>query len=203
MRKSAIDGGTPQNLEWGGHLIPAPEAIFPDWAVKQSKLGAYGALSAVAVRVPFNTRVVVDSGEATAGYVGTGKAIPLAKLSLDGSTQLPLLKVALAIAFTKELMKSWSPATQRNLDDRLTTATVRGLDAALLDPSVAAVTDESPASLLNGISQLSSAGTSAANMATNISTLAQAHLDGGADPSRLIFVCHPQSGLAGRPPSVP
>ena len=194
MQKAAVSGATPGDSAWAGNLTP--DAVHDEWIAKQSSLGAYGAFLQRATRVPFVTRTIVDSGEPTAGFVGRGRAIPLAKLSLDGTTTLPRLKVGLVIAFTKELTQAWNPASLANLEDRMDTAATRGTDQALLDPNIAEVQERNPASLLNGVSQLSSAGTSAANMATDIKTLVQPHLDNGADPQRLLIVAHPTTALA-------
>jgi HK97 family phage major capsid protein len=96
---------------------------------------------------------------------------------------------------TRELVETWSPATQANLNDRLSLAVARGADSAFLNPDNAGTADESPASVLNGISPLGDLTNSAAGALTDIEALLAAHVNASSDLDRVLIAMHPRTAL--------
>lgn len=192
MMKNAVAAAGAASGEWGSSVADfsrnAREWIAPLNA--ETVIGQLGA-----VRAPFKVRVIVETDPASAGFVGAGLAIPMASLSLDATTALERLKIGTIIAFTNELLETWSPGTQANIDARLRLAVQRGLDDELLDVDRAAAAGVRPGSLLNGIVALGTFGSTAATALTSFETLLAALVNNGSDPRRVRIAMHPSTCL--------
>jgi Phage capsid family len=192
MMKAAVSAGGAGSGEWGMEVADFSRNAR-EWVALSNAETVLGRLDCV--RVPFKTRVIVETDPASAGFVAAGVAIPLAQLSLDATTALERLKIGTICAFTNELLEVWGPGTQANVDERLRLAVQRGLDAALLDPERAAANGVRPGSLLNGISPLGDFTNTAAGALTDIEALLGALVDAGSDLRRVRLVTHPRTAL--------
>jgi hypothetical protein len=102
--------------------------------------------------------------------VGQGFPKPAGNVQLQSAT-LPILKASGIIVVTSELLKLTAPASAVVLRREMIRGMSQYLDAQLTDPTVSAVTNVSPASLTNAAPSMASAGSSAANAATDIKKL--------------------------------
>jgi HK97 family phage major capsid protein len=121
-------------------------------------------------RVPFNIRYGIQDGGSTVGWVGQGLPKAVTKLHFT-SGSLGFAKAAGIVVITQELARFSSPSAEMKVRDDLTAQMVQFLDAQFIDPSVAAVANVSPASVLNGASnvrQAAAAWTSMANVLTDV-----------------------------------
>ena len=89
----------------------------------------------------------------------------------------------------------WAPGTRENLDAVLTRAVIRGMDAAALDPDSAAVTDERPASLLNGVAPIAQLGSTVSTVLGQVQDMLEALVDGGSDLDSAVFGMHPYEAI--------
>jgi hypothetical protein len=192
LQKAAVAAGDTTTSGWSSELA-SYFSLAREWVIKVSTKTVLGRLAYT--RAAFLTRTLVSADAAIAGYVGQGRAIPVRKALLASTTTLDRLKAAVIAAVTNELLGSWSPGTQAQLDDTLTRAIVLGLDRALLDPDVAAVVGENPASLLNGVSPLGDFTNTAAGALADIEALLRAHVDAGSDLDRVLIAMHPTTCL--------
>jgi HK97 family phage major capsid protein/HK97 family phage prohead protease len=166
--KSAVGAGTTTDSVWAGPLVYAQDfpAAFLDYLRPQTIIGKLGGLS----RVPFNIRYGIQDGGSTVGWVGQGLPKAVTKLHFT-SGSLGFAKAAGIVVITQELARFSSPSAELKVRDDLTAQMVQFLDAQFIDPSVAAVANVSPASVLNGASnvrQAAAAWTSMANVLTDV-----------------------------------
>ena len=191
--KAAVAAGSTGSADWGDDVANF-YSIASEWISSVSRRTILGRLATV--RVPFLTRSVIETAAASAVFVKPGGAIPARKLGLDDTATLERFKLGTIIAFTSESFVSWSPAIQQNLNDRLGLAVARGLDQGFVDPDSAGAADETPASVLNGVSPLGDFTNTAAGAIADVATLLAAHVDAGSDLDRVLLCMHPSTALA-------
>lgn len=165
--------------------IPAADTVTPGWA---SELAAYGLaedfIQAVRPRTvidrlnqvrrfPFLTNVPVESGPAVGAWVGAGQPIPVGRSTFTNVALQPFLAGVITV-LTRELIDSTQPSAIPAIRESLVRGVVAYLDAQFLDPSVAAVADVSPGSITNGATQVSSTGTTAVAMITDLMSMLDA-----------------------------
>jgi hypothetical protein len=165
LGKAAVNPGTTLEPGWAAPLSPLQplEAAIVELARPMSLLGKIDRL----VRAPFNVSVPVQTGGGTYRWTGQGAPAPVGNLSLSSAT-LPILTASGIIVVTQELLKLTSEASVAFLRNELVRGIAKYVDEQLTDPTVAAVSGTSPASITNGAPSIASAGTSAANALTDI-----------------------------------
>lgn len=185
--KGAVGGGTTQSGNWGENITEL-QNVASEWRIFTQAKTFLGKLPYV--RVPFVTRTGLTSApEAT--FVGAGVGITPAGIASNDSNYLKRTRVATIAVVTNELVRVWAPGTRENLDALLTRSVVRGMDRAALDPDVAAVTDERPASLLNGVAPIGLLGSTVSAVLAQIRSLVEALIAGGSDLDQAMFAMHP------------
>jgi len=125
--------------------------------------------NANSIRIP--SRAANDRGMAPA-FVGEGGVIPVGKMSLASQT-LNRYKVAIISNFTNELLEQSTPNIEALVREAMINDTAFKLDSALLDNS-GAVAGVRPAGLMNGVSATASAGSTAADIITDLKVLLNA-----------------------------
>jgi HK97 family phage major capsid protein len=139
--------------------------------------------------------VLTSADALDADFVAAGAAIPAQQPNLTDSATLTRTKIGVLAFATDELMQTWQPGTLSQLDNILQTAIRRGADRAVLDPDRTAISDERPASLLNGAAPLGSLNSDAAGALSDFEALIGAHIDAGSDLDRLLICLHPKTAL--------
>lgn len=109
-------------------------------------------------RVPFNIKVQRQTSVSSVNWVGEGKPKPVSKGAFDTVT-LGYFKIAGIVGLTDEIVRFASPSSEAMVRDELANAVIKLMDKDFLDPEKAAVANVSPASLTNGVSAISSTGT--------------------------------------------
>ncbi len=189
--RSAMEAGTTTSPAWASELS-AYTSLTREWIDAVTRLSVIGKLNAI--RVPFRTRTIVETGAFSAGWVAEGEPIPFSRATLGATATLPEMKIGVLVPFTDELFASWSPAVLGNMRNSIERAVLYAMDFCLLDPSITA-TDSRPASLTFGITPTQSTGSSDAQAAADLAAMLQALVDGGSDLSRVLIVMAPSSAL--------
>lgn len=178
--KTAVTPGSTTDATWAAPLVVAQNLTneFIELLVAKSIIPRIPGIT----RVPFNVSVPRETTGLSADWVGQGSPKPLTKGALDTVT-LGFNKVAAICVLTQELLKFSSPSAEAMVRDRLVKAITYRTDRDFLDPSKAAVTGVSPASITNSGIAVAASGTSAdafrADFASLLSkyTLANYNLD--------------------------
>ena len=110
-------------------------------------------------RVPFNSRIPRETSVITAEWVGEGRAKPVGQLAFD-TISLTFAKCALIIGLTDELTRFSSPSAETAARDTLAEGITKFIDTQFLSAN-AAVTNVSPAGILNGADTDTASGTDA------------------------------------------
>lgn len=166
--KSGIAAGTTTDASWAGPLVYSENLTseFVEYLRPMTIIGKMAGLR----RVPFNVRYPTQSAGSSVGWVGQGAAKKVGKLTLSYGS-LGFAKAAGIVVITQELARFSSPSAELMVRDDLAAEMQYFLDAQFIDPGVAASANVSPASVLNGatnIRQAAAAWTSAANVETDV-----------------------------------
>jgi HK97 family phage major capsid protein len=185
-----VPGGTTTQTDWAAALVDTTNLAseFVEWLRPQTIIGKFGTGGIPALRtVPFNIRVVGQQSGGTGYWVGEGAPKPLTSFKFGAST-LGYTKVAAIAVITEELARFSSPSAENLVRDALRDALVERIDSDFLDPGVSAIAGVRPASLTNGLTALSSAGTSADNVRTDLGVLLSEYVENNQNPSGIVLV---------------
>lgn len=159
QQKAAVPAASTGVPTWGGNLITDGGVAFADFVEWLRPRTLVGQITDRLRRLPFDTPVLVQGSGGSAKWVKEGAAKPLTQWTYS-RTKLAPLKVAAIAAATKETLMRATPAADALLRDELGRAVGATIDLTFADPTVAAVADTSPGSILNGVAAV---GTSAGN----------------------------------------
>jgi hypothetical protein len=157
LTRTAVPAANTGSATWAGNLITDGGVAFADFVEFLRPRTLLGRISDRLRNLPFDTPVLIQSTGGTAKWVKEGAAKPLTKWQYTRTKLVPL-KVAAIAAATKETLMRATPAADALLRDELARAVGATLDTTFIDPDAAAVTDESPASILNGVTPLTLSG---------------------------------------------
>jgi HK97 family phage major capsid protein/HK97 family phage prohead protease len=192
--KNTIAGGITTDSTWAQPLAyPALANEFVEYARPMSILGKFGTTVGgvtypALMPVPFNVKINRETSVPTGYWVGEGKPVPVSKEAFDAIT-MGYTKVGALTIISRELARFSSPSAEAFVRNALVKSTVAKLDSDLINPDTAAVSNVNPASLTNGLTGLTTAGTSADNVRTDIIKLIAAFQQPyNLDPSNLVLV---------------
>jgi HK97 family phage major capsid protein len=135
------------------------QTVASAWMASLRNVGTFDRMLSSMVQVPIETPRLLVSTSVVAGYSpaeGAGK--PVSKLTFTAEA-LPRLKASALVVTTQELLRSASPAVQQLIDRELQQAVTAATDVKFL------------AELAVGVSPSASAGVTAANTLTNLTTM--------------------------------
>lgn len=176
--KAAVGAGTTTDPKWAGSLVEYQEYAqdFVEFLRPQTIIGRFGQGNIPSLRqVPFNVRIPAQTSGGSANWVGQGKAKPLTKFDFESIT-FGFSKVAAIAVLTDELIRFSNPAADALVRNALAEAVIARLDTDFINPSKAAVTDVSPASITNGITGIPSSGDPDTDAAAAFATFVSADL---------------------------
>jgi HK97 family phage major capsid protein len=191
QKANEINAGDTTTSGWASQLA-AFYQIAGEWINAVSKLTILGKLNYV--RTPFRTRTILSADAVTADFVAAGAAIPAGQGSLSATATLDVLKLGIIAITTEDLLLTWPPGAQQQLENILRTAIVRGMDRVFMS-EVAAVAAERPAGVLAGVAPLTSMTNSAASATSAVETILQAQVSAGSDLTRVLIAMHPATAL--------
>jgi HK97 family phage major capsid protein/HK97 family phage prohead protease len=198
QQKETILGGTSVHATNAGPLVDQTNlsSEFIEFLRPRTILGQFGQGNVPSLRrVPFNIRYVEQTSGGNGYWVGEGASKPLTGYDFSASTLL-YTKVAAIAVITQELARFSSPSAEALVRDSLADSLRERLDKDFVDPGVAAVTAVSPASITNGITPLTSAGTSADNIRTDLQNLFEAFVVANLDPTSAVLIMPQTLALA-------
>jgi len=175
---------------WAAELVAQTTADFIDSLQRDS---LYAALTARGIRFTFGRsgKVVVPgrgtTGDLAGDWIGEGAPIPVKQGNITGVTLSPH-KLAVISTFTRELAAHSTPQIEALIRQMILEDTANALDKFLFDNVAAGSTR--PAGLLNGVTLTPSAGSTNAQIVTDLKTLLTAITSAGGG-RRLAFVMNP------------
>jgi len=146
-------------------------------------------------KVPPLVRILNNQGKSSAAFVGQGKPIRVSKLELSGGV-MNELKVCGIGVFGNEVLQSSSPAADEILSNDLAAACSEAMDQALLDPSNAGVTGESPAAITHGAPSMASTGSTFAQIDADLTNLMQMVVAAGSDMLNSVWIIRPETAIS-------
>lgn len=166
--KAAVNAGTTTDATWAGSMIDYQNLAseFIEFLRPMTIIGKFGVGAIPGLRrVPFNVQMGGQTSGGAGYWVGQGAPKPLTKFDFANMT-LRWAKVANIAVLSNELIRfsgqSGLGAADALVRDALAAAINERIDIDFIDPSKAAVTDVSPASILNGTTPVASGGNTAA-----------------------------------------
>lgn len=162
--KAAVAAGTTSNDAWVGNLVGEETSVYADFVEylrPRTIVGRFGNGGIPSLRrVPFRVPLVGQTSGGSGYWVGEGNAKPLTKFDFSRTTMQPL-KVANIAILTMESVRDSSPSADTLVRDGLVAALAERMDVDFIDPDKAAVAGVSPASITNGVTEISSTGSDA------------------------------------------
>ncbi len=156
-QKAAVAVGTTTGTTYAAPLVYAQNLIaeFVNLLWPMSVMGRLQGLR----RVGFNSRIPRETSVIAAEWVGEGRSKPVGALAFDTVT-LTFAKCALIIGITDELARFSNPNAEVLARDTLAEGITKFVDEQFLSAN-AAVTNVSPAGILNGADTDTASGTDA------------------------------------------
>lgn len=183
--KAAVPAGTTTQAVYASPLVDQTNLAseFIEFLRPQTIIGRIPGLR----KVPFNVRITGQTSGGNGYWVGEGASKPLTSFAFNATTLL-YTKVAAIAVITEELARFSSPSAEALVRDALAAALVERLDRDFIDPAEAGVVGVQPASVTNGVAALSSAGTSADNVRTDLANLLSSFVEANVNPSGLVLI---------------
>lgn len=174
----------------GSALLAQAGFDFAEFLRPQTILGRLAGLR----RVPFNVRMLAQTGGTAAHWVGETHPKPLSAASFEGET-LPLAKVCAICVITGELLRSSAPSAESVLSADLGRAGAQAMDEAFIDPANAGISDVKPASVTSGVTPIASTGSMVANIDNDLDALLNALSAAGSDLGAAVWVMRPRTAI--------
>lgn len=170
IRKAAVAIGDSTTSGWASELTRF--GIAEDFLQAVRNATVLDRLTAVR-RVPFQTKIPVETAGVNGAWVQEGRPIPVSKGTFD-QLSLPSYSGGAIVALSDDLLELLTPTAIATIRDTLVRGVVQFYDEQFLDPSVALVADVSPASITNGATQVSNTGNTAAAMTADFANMIDA-----------------------------
>jgi HK97 family phage prohead protease len=190
--KSVVEAGDTTTSGWASQLLPAASTLPGEFLDMLRPLTILGKLPLR--EVPFNISVPLQSGGGTYGWVGEGAPKPVTSPTY-GSATLRFEKAAGIIVITQELARFSNPSAELLVRDELLNGLTRFYDTAFVS-TTAAVSNVSPAGILNGISSTAVTGTTAAKFRVDMNTIIQNFITNNQDPATAVILMSTGQAMA-------
>jgi len=123
--------------------------------------------------VPFLTTVSRESTGAAAAWVGEAAAIPVQRLTYSSNVVFEPLKIATIVPITQELARQSTPSAEKEIRRSMVRGIAKTIDTSFLTPT-AAVSGVQPAGVTNGISPITSTGSTDAQIEADLKSMLDA-----------------------------
>jgi HK97 family phage major capsid protein/HK97 family phage prohead protease len=168
IMKAAVGVSTTTDATWASPLI-AYQIMASEFIELLRPATIIGRIPGLR-RVPFNIQMPRTTTGSSVGWVGENAPKPVSNMAFD-TVQLRWAKAAGIIVLTEELVRFSNPAAEAVVRGDMIAAMAQFLDRQFVDPTVAAVTNVSPASITNGVTGVNRTGTNQAAFVTDVTTL--------------------------------
>lgn len=192
VQKAPVAAGTTTDADWAAPLVNYTDLAseFIELLRPQTILGRLTGVR----RVPFNVRIPKLASGATSQWVGQGLPKPVSALDFDSVTML-FHKLSTIVVLTDELVRFSSPSAEIAVRDEVVGSVAQAMDATFIDPSVAAVSGVSPASITNGISAGGNPGTTVATITTALTAALSGVATANLNISSGVWIMRPQTAV--------
>lgn len=198
MLKAAVPAGTTTQTDWASALVDPTNLAseFIEFLRPATIIGKFGTGVIPSLRrVPFNVRMIEQTQGGNGYWVGQGAPKPLTAFGFAPIT-LAFTKVAAISVITEELARFSSPSAETLVRDGLRDALVERIDRDFIDPAEAGTATVQPASITNGLTALSSAGTSADNARTDLANIVSTFVEANLNPEGIVLIMPTTLALA-------
>jgi HK97 family phage major capsid protein/HK97 family phage prohead protease len=171
--KAATQAGTTTDADWASKLVDYTTMVdeFIELLRPMTILGKFGANGVPNLRnIPFNVRMPLQSGGGTYKWVGEGSPKPVGEMVI-GEVLLRWAKASGIIVISDELARQSSPAAEQIVRRELLSGMSAFSDSQFIDPTIAEVSNVSPASILNGVLAINPSGNDADALRADIARL--------------------------------
>jgi len=192
--RAAVAPGTTTDPAWAAPLA-ALKPLVDEFLELLRPATLLGKMSGSFMQVPFNVSVASQTGGGTYGWVGQAGPKPVTKLAF-GTVTLGIAKCAGIVVITEELARVSTPSAEAAIRTDMVNGIAQFLDVEFTDPAKAPVANVSPGSITNGITPITTAGTSPANARTDILALAAALTAANIPPSSASLIMSETNALA-------
>ena len=188
VQRAAVGVGTTTDATWASPLVTYQQ-LASEFAEYLRPLTILGRIPGFR-RVPFNVQIPRATAGTSAGWVGENAPKPVSTMAWDSIT-LRFSKAAGIVVLTDELIRFSSPSAEAVVRDDLSRTITQFLDRQFIDPSVAAVTNVSPASVTNGVTAIVPSGTTMAALRNDIASMLDALFALNISPDGGVFIMTP------------
>jgi HK97 family phage major capsid protein/HK97 family phage prohead protease len=183
--KTAVTAGSTSDTTFASPLVNY-QILVDEFIEYLRPLTIIGRMTGL-TRVPFKVKIPRQTGGATVNWVGEGAPKPLTSMAFDSVT-LDFAKIAGIIVLNEELLRLGTPSAEMLVRNDLAKAIVQFMDAQFVDPTKAAVTGVSPASITNGVSAQVASGTTGAALRSDMKTLLGGFLTANMQVSDVVIL---------------
>lgn len=193
LMKAAAGAGTTTDATWASPLI-AYQVMATEFIELLRPATIIGRIPGLR-RVPFNIQMPRTTTGSSMGWVGENAPKPVSNMAFD-TVQLRWAKAAGIIILTDELVRFSNPAAESVVRADMIAAMAQFLDRQFVDPTVAAVTNVSPASITNGVAGVNRTGTNQAAFVTDVTTMLNTFLTNNLSTAGGVFIMSQRQALA-------
>jgi len=199
IMKATVEAGTTLDATWAAPLVDYQNFAgdFVEFLRPQTIIGQFGQSGVPDLnRIPFNVRIAGQTSGGSAYWVGEGAPKPLTAFDFT-ATELRWAKAATIAVLTEELIRFSNPSAERLVRDALAGAVVGLLDTDFINPAKAAVSNVSPASILNGATAIpSTGGTDAEAVRCDLQALWAPFITARNPPRTAVYIMNSTTALA-------
>jgi len=191
--RAAVAPGTTTDATWAGPLVQLQPLAneFLEYLRPATVLGKITNFK----RVPFNISIPNQTAGGTYGWVGQAVPKSVTKLAF-GTVTLGFSKCTGIIVITEELARLSTPSAETVIRNEMVAGLAQFTDLEFMDPAKAPVANVSPGSITNGVTPITTAGTTPANARTDIIALASAMTAANISPSSATLIMSETNALA-------
>lgn len=191
--KANVVAATTSDATWAAPLLGYTTFAgdFLDFLRARTIIGQFGQNGVPGLlRIPFNVHIKGQTSGGTGYWVGQGKPKPVTKFDFN-DTYHSWNKVAALAVLTEEIIRFSDPSAERLVRDALSGALIERIDETFIDPTAAAVSGVSPASITNGVSAISASGTDADAVRADIAALWAAAIAANLPMTDAVYITTP------------
>lgn len=188
--KAASDAGTTTDADWASKLVYYQDMQneFVDLLRPMTILGKFGANGIPSLHaIPFNVRMATQTGGGTYGWVGEGAPAAVGELVI-GEITMRWAKASGILVVTDEAARFTNPKVEAVVRNDMLKGMAKFSDEQFISPQVFEVSNVSPASVTNLVTDVPATGTDAAALRTDIATLLGKFWTANLAPTSGVFV---------------
>ena len=185
--KASVPAGSTTDATWAGPL--SIHGVAQEAITIMRGLSILGALEGKMQRIPLRTKVPMETGAGiTGGWVAEGAAVQYSKPHSATSIQ-EHYKYGVIVPLSEELLQVSNPAAEAVIRRTVLGGLAAAIDNQFLLPTVAASAGVNPASVTNGSTEITSTGTTAAQIAADLAAMLAAI----TTPGPLVWIMKPKT----------